>query len=116
MTTLPHNEAGNLLSDLDASATEEVTTLLLRRDDVVIERIVSTGQSSPPGYWYDQAHDEWVLLVAGAATLEIDGSEARRLTPGDYIFLPAHCRHRVTETAAGEPTVWLAVNIGADRD
>ena len=116
MTTLPHSDAGNLLAHLDATAADELTTRLLRRGDVAIERIVSTGQSSPPGFWYDQAHDEWVLLIAGAATLEIDGGETRRLRPGDYVFLPAHCRHRVAETAAGEPTVWLAVHIGIDRD
>ncbi|MBP6707636.1 MAG: hypothetical protein KA223_00605, partial [Candidatus Accumulibacter sp.] len=27
---------------------------LLRRPGLVIERIVSTGQASPEGFWYDQ--------------------------------------------------------------
>ena len=35
---------------------------LLRRPGCRIERIVSHGQASPPGFWYEQAWDEWVLL------------------------------------------------------
>ena len=37
-----------------------------------IERIVSTGQSSPPGFWYDQADDEFVVLLSGSARLRFE--------------------------------------------
>ncbi|HNX20708.1 MAG TPA: cupin, partial [Acidobacteriota bacterium] len=40
-----------------------------------VERIVSTGQASPPGFWYDQERDEWVALLSGAATLLFEGGE-----------------------------------------
>jgi hypothetical protein len=33
-----------------------------------VERIVSLGQVSPPGFWYDQAEGEWVLVLASAAS------------------------------------------------
>ena len=76
-----------------------------------VERIVSTGQASPPGFWYDQDWAEWVLVVAGHAGLLIDGEAAPRvLGPGSYLHLPAHCRHRVEWTSAEVPTVWLAVH------
>lgn len=39
-----------------------------------------------------------------------------RLVPGDYIFLPAHTRHRINWTAPGKATVWLAVHIGEPGD
>lgn len=75
-----------------------------------IERIVSTGQASPAGFWYDQEEDEFVLLVTGAARLAIEGRpEPVLLEPGDWVNLPAHCRHRVEWTSAQPPTVWLAV-------
>jgi cupin 2 domain-containing protein len=91
---------------------DEVVNLLVERGNLRIERIVSTGQATSEGQWYDQDTDEWVLLVEGAAGLRIDGeSEDRKLNDGDWIFLPAHCRHRVTWTRAEPPTIWLAVHF-----
>jgi len=108
--------AGNLLEALDVASGEEATTQLLRRPGVRIQRIVSTGQASPPGFWYDQRHDEWVLLASGAARIEIDGEGERTLAPGDYLLLPAHCRHRVAWTDPEQATVWLAIHLGATND
>ncbi len=102
----------NIFENLPGSGADEEFTDLLKRPGVRIERIVSTGQASPPGFWYDQPHDEWVILLKGAAGLAIEGEADRELKPGDYVFLPADKRHRVTFTAADEPTVWLAVHIG----
>lgn len=106
-------EAGNLFERLPrASQDDELFEHLVNRDGVRIERIVSTGQSSAPGDWYDQQDDEWVVLLSGAAGLRIeDEAEERELAPGDWLFLPAHCRHRVTWTQAQPPTVWLAIHI-----
>jgi cupin 2 domain-containing protein len=89
---------------------DEVVNLLVERPGLRIERIVSTGQATPEGQWYDQDSDELVFLVDGAARLSIEGErEDRELGEGDWILLPAHCRHRVTWTRAEPPTVWLAV-------
>jgi cupin 2 domain-containing protein len=101
----------NLFDDLPRQADEEVFTELLSRKGVRIERIVSTGQSTPAGEPYNQEHDEWVLLVSGSAGLWIEGDGERDLHPGDYVFIPAHRSHRVTWTAKAEPTVWLAVHL-----
>lgn len=76
-----------------------------------IERIVSTGQASPQGFWYDQPHGEWVILLSGAAHLQLQGeAEPRRLQPGDWLDLPPHCRHRITWTDPAQTSVWLAVH------
>ncbi|WP_042264786.1 cupin domain-containing protein [Paraburkholderia heleia] len=106
---------GNLFAGIDRDASEERFDTLVSRDGVVIERIVSTGQASPPGFWYDDAREEWVVLLAGAATLEFEDTAVppRRLLPGDYVHIPAHCRHRVSWTDPSVPSVWLAVYIGA---
>ncbi|MEH3144103.1 MAG: cupin domain-containing protein [Methylobacterium frigidaeris] len=101
----------NLLSPLPFTLPEEEFSEILSRPDLRIERIVSTGQSSPPDYWYDQPWDEWVLVLAGAARLRIEGEvQDRALAPGDHLLLPAHTRHRVAWTAPDAPTVWLAVH------
>jgi len=102
----------NLFADLPTKAAEELFSDLLKRPGVRIERIVSTGQASPPGFWYDQDWDEWVVVLAGSAGLAIEGQVEVTLGPGDYVNLPAHTRHRVAWTNADEPTVWLAVHIG----
>ncbi len=106
----------NIFAGIPRRAEAEEIDALLSRPGLRIERIVSTGQASPPGFWYDQPEDEWVLLLAGAAGLAIAGEDERHLKPGDFVHLPARTRHRVTWTAADEPTVWLAVHFGAAPD
>jgi cupin 2 domain-containing protein len=105
--------AGSLLAGLPAGAlAEEITDVLADAREVRIERIVSTGQVTPEGEWYDQDTGEWVLVVAGAARLRIEGEERDLdLAEGDWVLLPAHCRHRVTWTQSEPPTVWLAVHF-----
>ena len=93
---------------IDARERESAVTLI-DGDTVRIERIVSHGQASPPGFWYDQDEDEYVLLLEGAAVVEIEGTGSVRLGPGDWIDLPAHVRHRVAFTEPDTDTVWLAV-------
>lgn len=106
-------KAGNLYRDLPARPLDaEIVDRLLERLPLRIERIVSTGQATREGEWYDQDGDEWVLLVAGSARLRVEGEDAdRELHAGDWILLPAHCRHRVTWTQGDPPTVWLAIHF-----
>ncbi|MGJ0509374.1 MAG: cupin domain-containing protein [Methylocystis sp.] len=105
--------AGNLFANTPQRSAEEEITTLGQLPGVRIERIVSTGHSSRPGFWYDQEQVEWVVLLSGSASLLFEGEVTSRiLRPGDYIEIPAHSRHRVEWTDANEPTVWLAVHIG----
>ena len=102
----------NLFDDLPTAAPTELFADLLVRPGCRIERIVSTGQATPAEAPHDQAHDEWVLLLKGAAGLWLDGQGERTLRPGDHLLIPAHIRHRVTWTTPNEPTVWLALHFG----
>jgi cupin 2 domain-containing protein len=103
--------SGNVFDKVGAPLENEEVTVLAARPGAVVERIVSTGQVSPPGFWYDQDWTEWVILLAGGAGLMIEGETApRTLCPGDHVELPAHVRHRVEWTLADPPTVWLAVH------
>ena len=102
----------NILSTVPAPHADEATETLLEANGMRVERIVSYGQVSPPGFWYDQDEAEWVLILRGRARLAIEGeAEDRELGPGDSLFLPAHCRHRVAWTPPDEPTVWLTIFV-----
>lgn len=103
----------NLFSPLPSDPAEEHFDQLLARPGLCIERIVSHGQASPLGFWYDQPQCEWVLLLKGAAALRLEHEGySRLLKPGDFVEIPAHCRHRVEWTDPGRATVWLAVHFG----
>ena len=86
----------NLFESLPAILPEELVDVLLTSGPVRIERIVSHGQASPPGFWYDQAEHEW-------------NGETIELRPGDHIYIPAHQKHRVEWTTPDAITIWLAV-------
>lgn len=99
----------NLYDELLPDTGVEQFVELLSRPGLRIERIVSTGQASPPGFWYDQPQGEWVLLLQGEARLAFEDEPASRLLkPGDFVDIVPHRRHRVESTAA--TTVWLAVH------
>jgi len=107
---------GNLLERLSGHQAEEQIDRLIDGANLRIERIVSTGQASPPGFWYDQPDDEFVVLLAGAARLRFEaGDISLDLKPGDWAEIPAHARHRVEWTQADPPTVWLAIHAPKGR-
>ena len=106
-------KSGDLFAAVPGRLIEEETIVLARLPGARIERIVSTGQASPPGFWYDQEWSEWVIVLAGSAGLLVEGeAEPRQLKPGDYLHLPAHQRHRIEWTDRARATVWLAVHHG----
>ena len=104
--------SGNLFANLPVEArADELLEQLLARPDLRIERIVSTGQASPEGFWYDQEWAEWVVLLSGAAEVRFaDEPAPRRLVAGDWLHIEAHRRHRVEWTDPAQPSVWLAVH------
>lgn len=105
----------NLLAKLPPGTAGELVEEILKKRDLRIERIVSRGEASPTDFWYDQAGDEWVLLLAGRATLRFADGQVAELRPGDHLLIPRRCRHRVDWTDPEGETVWLAVHFtGAD--
>lgn len=91
---------------------EEQIETMLNRPGVRIERILSKGHTTPEDQWYDQEDDEWVVLLQGAAQLEIESQkDLIRLRPGQGVLLPAHCRHRVVWTDPQQTSLWLALHL-----
>lgn len=100
----------NLFASLPRGQVEEITENLVVGQGARVERIVSHGQASPDGFWYDQDEDEFVVVLRGRAKLTVEGEQQDLfLGPGDAVYLPAHRRHRVAWTDPTGPTVWLAV-------
>jgi len=99
----------NLFANFPAGASGEWFATLFENTFVKIERIVSHSNSSPEGVWYDQADDEWVIVLRGSGTVEYADGAIAELKPGDYLTIPSHVKHRVARTS--EETIWLAVHI-----
>ncbi|HET8935727.1 MAG TPA: VOC family protein [Polyangiales bacterium] len=90
----------------ETPATGEAFDVLAQLGDTTIERIMSSA--APATELYDQEQDEWVVLLRGAAELEVAGKRTQ-LRPGDHVTLPSRTPHRVLSTAAG--SLWLAVHV-----
>jgi len=102
----------NIFQKIPPAFDAEISSVLIEKEGVKIERIVSDGQESPEGFWYDQKQDEWILLLSGSAIISVEkdtGKEQVELHAGDYLLIPAHQRHRVEATSLTEKTIWLAV-------
>ncbi len=99
----------NLFDDLPTDLPNELVEVLAETKRVRIERIVSTGNASPDGFWYDQVEHEWVIVLKGEAKLMFENGESVQMMPGDHVRIPAHKKHRVDWTTPDSPTVWLAV-------
>ena len=103
----------NLFGDLPQDIPDELFQVLVETPGIRIERIVSHGQCSPAGFWYDQTWAEWVLVLQGRASVRLEAEDRLvELTPGRHLLIPAGVRHRVEWTDPDQPTIWLAVHFG----
>ncbi|MCP1726573.1 cupin 2 domain-containing protein [Natronospira proteinivora] len=97
---------GNLFSDADPPPSGERFETLLRHRNLVVERILSSADIDSEEYV--QRQDEWVVLVQGEATLQVD-DEAVELSAGDHVFIPAGVPHTVERVSEG--ALWLGVHL-----
>ena len=67
----------NIFGQIPTGLDEEQFIALAETRDFKLDRIVSTGQATPDGEWYDQERAEWVVVLKGSAGLRF---EARRMT------------------------------------
>jgi len=98
----------NIFKNIPENLTEELLDVLIKNENIKVERIISKGHKSPAGFWYDQEQSELVLLLKGSAKLRFE-NELVELNSGDYINIPAHKKHRVDWTDHGTETIWLAI-------
>lgn len=98
--------SGHLVPASDAPASGERFELLVDQDGVIVEQILSAASTEPSSFL--QPHDEWVVVLAGSATLDV-GGDRHDLGPGDWVLVPGGVPHTVERTEAG--TSWLAVHL-----
>jgi len=105
-------ELNNIFSTVPSFMQDEISETLLRTEAFKLERIVSSGQVTPEGEWYDQDTNEWVILLSGSAGLLFeDDDEVFIMNAGDYIHIEPHQRHRVEWTDPEQRTIWLALHF-----
>jgi len=102
-------EVQNILKDLPVPFPNEVFEDILKNDKLRIERIISQGQVSPSEGWYDQDENEWVLVLEGHAKILFDNEVVHDLQAMDYLYIPAHQKHKVLWSDPNQRTVWLAI-------
>jgi cupin 2 domain-containing protein len=99
---------GNLFNKIPRHIKKEMFEVLVKRPGLSIKRILTQGQTTD---WLKQDTDEWVVLLAGSAKLLFeDGNRQVSMKPGEYVQIPARCRHRVSWTDPRQKSVWLAVH------
>ena len=105
---MKQSSVDNLFKNIPEHIDKEISEVLLERPGISINRILSQGQVTD---WLEQDFDEWVVLLSGAAKLLFEeGNREISMKPGDYLNIPAGCRHRVKWTDSAQKTVWLAVH------
>ncbi len=101
----------NIFSKVPYFVQDEISETVLKAEHLKLERIISSGQATPPGEWFDQNTNEWVILLSGSAGLRFDEEEeVCVMYSGDYVHIPAHKRHRVEWTDPEQKTVWVALH------
>ena len=111
--------AGNLFADVStASAGEEAFSEIFAQPGLKIERIVSQGQASPPEFWYDQAWNEWVIVLKGGATLQFEDEPATGAGRGRLRLHPRKETppHRVDGPATANGLARRPFQVSAYRD
>jgi len=94
-----------ITTDLSSEVFEDI----IKSPNIRVERIISKGQTTPDDSWYDQDEHEWVLVLEGKAILGFEDGYSVTLNKGDYINIPAHCKHKVSWTDPDQVTLWLAI-------
>jgi len=105
-------EVQNIVADIPVQLPNELFSTLLQNSQFKVERIVSKGHCNAQDEWYEQSDAEWVFLFQGAAILEFaEPYELKKLNAGDYLLIPAYCKHRVDWTDPKQESIWLALHF-----
>ena len=101
----------NIFESIPSDMGDEIFDVLVEKDALRIERIISKGHQSPSVGWYNQEQDEWVIVLQGAAIITFEDGCDSKLGRGDYLHIPAHTKHKVSWTNPEIETIWLAVHF-----
>jgi len=112
----PTPDIRKLLVGLPDAHAAEIFEPIVSAGQILIERIVSQGQTTPAGEWCFGERDEWVMVLSGRAELQFEGQAIlHKMETGDSVLIPGGCRHRVEWTDPDQKTVWLAVHFDGKK-
>ncbi len=101
----------NFLANIPKVADKtEIIEVVQETKDFVIERIISSNSSSPAKGWYNQDHDEWVMVLQGSAIIEFENLQQIDLSSYDSLYIPAFTKHKVVYTSSQPYCIWLAIH------
>ncbi len=100
----------NIFDAIPKDLSAELFENLVENKNVKIERIISKGHSSPESGWYEQADNEWVMVLKGGAIITFDDGSSFTLKEGDYLEINSFQKHKVSWTEPDIETIWLAVH------
>jgi cupin 2 domain-containing protein len=103
----------NLLNKPNEPNEGEFFEDLIKNGNFRLERIVSFGNKTPEGEWYDQDKCEWVSLIQGKAIIAFENNKKYFLFAGDYIIIAAHQKHRVEYTS--KDAIWLTLHYATEN-
>ena len=102
----------NIFDNTKVSGSEEELFIqLFKNENCIIEKIISTGQSTKDGEWLSGERDEWVILLQGLSEIKFYDGKIYKMKPGDYLLIPSNTMHRVESTSTDPSCIWLAVHI-----
>ena len=119
----------NIFDLKDLSVNEEIIKILFKNENVKIEKIISTGQTTD---WQESNKNEFVILIQGNAEIEYYGNRMcedknfktnenimknlkntndmkLQLGKGDIILIKKGERHRVSYTSKNPCCVWICI-------
>ena len=119
----------NIFDLNDLSVNEEIIKILFKNENVKIEKIISTGQTTD---WQESNKNEFVILVQGNAEIEYYDNRIcedknfktnenvmknlkntndmkLQLGKGDIILIKKGERHRVSYTSKNPCCIWICI-------
>jgi cupin 2 domain-containing protein len=96
---------------IPANSDEELFESIYNDRNLLIERIISTGQVTPDGIWLEEDYDEWVILLQGNSKIKFDDGKTVEVEKGDYFMIPSNTKHKVILTSKIPCCIWLAIHI-----
>ncbi len=95
----------NIFNVKNIDKTKEIVEILKENENVRIEKIISTGQTTD---WMKQEQEEFVMLIQGEAIIEYKNKK-QELRAGDTVIIKKNEKHRVAYTSENSCCIWLCV-------
>jgi cupin 2 domain-containing protein len=102
-------------TECEIDFSKEVSIELLKNNNCLIEKIISTGQATNENEWLEEDKDEWVILMQGDSELEFFNGKKYKMKAGDYLLISSNTKHRVVSTSTNPPCIWLAIHIKSNK-